>query len=614
MVILRAAGVATIVGVGAVLAMVGPLGFGPAPEPASSPAFDAWRTLVTADTVSPVTAGPADLSLAWTGADGRPVRLVVKAPADGDASRTVTVGPVAPGDDARPAFRAALDHARQIGARRIVAPKGRYLFRTMEPGDKGHLWIHDLKDVTIDGQGSTLVFGNPGDGLRISAATRVKLTHMSLDYAMPTWSTGKISVVNGDKSLALDNASAGAAAAPIAQVSGFDPQTRTWPSDGPRLFFGKKNPEPSLVGANRRASPQFRNSANGQEVAVKLHHYEGSAIDVYDGLAGPSSDLTFEDVHVLTATGTGFKIKMRGRGLAIVDSSVAPDPASGRMLSAEYDAIHVAATGGDVLIRGNRIRGQGDDAMNVRSPIYVVDPAAAGGSSVNLSDTAQTIAPGDAVAFFDGNGNYLFKAVVRDRSATAGENVDLALDRPLPDGPPPRYARDLALTSSRYAVVDNDVSGCECHGLLAQVPNGLVRNNRFTDLRFNAIRLLTSLEPWREGTGAFNVIVEQNTITRTGPDSSLPVPWGAINVYGLKGSALLGNSVNADIIIRDNTITNVAQACFMVTSSRGVTVTNNKCDKTQRLGDNSDLGDPVRETLRKAKYLARASYERVTQP
>jgi hypothetical protein len=613
MVILRATGVATVVAMGVVLAIARPLGSGLAAEPQGSPAFDEWRTMVTADAVSPAVVGPADLSLDWTGADGRPVRLVVNAPAPGDASRTVTVGPVAPGQDARPAFRAALDRARQTGARRIVAPKGRYLFQTMEPGDKGHLWIHDLKDVTFDGQGSTLVFANPGDGLRISAATRVKLTHLTLDYAMPTWSTGRISVANGDKSLTLDNPALGAAPS-IAQVSGFDPRTRTWPSNGPRLFFGQKNPTPSMVGPNRRASPQFRDSADGQQVVVKLHHYDGSAIDVYDGLAGPSSDLTFEDVHVLTATGMGFKIKMRGRGLAIVDSSIAPDPASGRILSTEYDAIHVAATGGDVLIRGNRIRGQGDDAMNLRSPIYPVASAAEGASSVSLSDTAQTVAPGDAVAFFDQNGNYLFRAVVSSRSGPEGQNVELGLDRPVPGGAPVRYARDLALTSSRYAVVDNDISGCECHGLLAQIPNGLVRNNRFTDLRFNAIRLLTSLEPWREGTGAFNVIVEQNTITRTGPDSALPVPWGAINVYGLKGSMLLDNPVNADIVIRDNTITDVAQSCFMVTSSRSVTVTNNKCDKTQRLSDNSALRDPVRETLRRAKYLAQVSYQRVTQP
>lgn len=612
MVILRAAGAVAIVGMGAVLAVARPPGSSAA-EPPGSPAFDAWRAMVTADVVSPATAGPSDLSLDWTGADGRRVRLVVDAPAAGDASQTVTVGPVAAGDDARPAFRAALDRARQTGARRIVAPRGRYLFRTTEPGDKGHLWIHDLKDVTLDGQGSTLVFANPGDGLRISAATRVKLTHLTLDYAMPTWSTGRISTVDGAKSLALDGAPPGPPPS-IAQVSGFDPGTRTWTSDGPRLFFGQKNPTPSLVGPNRRASPQFKAAAEGQRVAVKLHRYQGSAVNVYDGLAGGSSDLTFDDVHVLTATGTGFKVKMRGRGLAIVNSSVAPDPNGGRVFSAEYDAIHVAATAGDVLIRNNRIRAQGDDAMNLRSPIYAIDGAAEGASSVSLSDTAQTIAPGDALAFFDPDGEYLFQAIVRGRSAAVGQNVELDLDRPVPAGAKPRYARDMALTSSRYAVVDNDVSGCECHGLLAQVPNGLIRNNRFTDLRFNAIRLLTSLEPWREGTGAFNVVVEQNTITRTGPDTALPVPWGAINVYGLKGHELLSNPVNSDVIIRGNTISDVAQDCFMVTSSRSVTVTNNQCVRMRQLGENAELGDAVQGVLKKAKFMVRASYERVVQP
>lgn len=609
MVLFRAVGIAAVIAMGGVLAVAQQKG--PAGAQAVSPGFDAWRQLVTANAISPVAPAPGDLALDWMGANGRQVSLVVKAPAS--QGPVVTVASIGDGQDARPAFRAALDRARQIGAHRIVVPQGRYVFRTTEPGDKGHLWIHDLQDVTLDGQGSTLVFANPGTGLNISAVTRLKLTHLTLDYGIATWATGKISTTNGAPSLSLESGPPGGSSK-IYQVSGFDPTTRTWPSNGSRLFFGRKNPELALVGANRRTAPQFRNVAGDQNVAVKLHFYEGAAINVYDGLAGPSSDLIFDDVHVLSATGMGFKVKMRGRGLAIVNSSIAPDPNGSRLFSTEYDAIHVAATGGDVLIRNNRIRGQGDDALNLRSPIYALAQGAAGSSSVTLSDTAQTIAPGDTLAFFDGDGEYLFQAVVRSRSATVADNVTLGLDRPVPQGGGARYARDMALTSSRYAVVDNDISNCECHGVLAQVPNGLIRDNRFTNLRFNAIRLLTSLEPWREGAGAFNVVVEQNTISHTGPDTSLPVPWGAISVYGLKGSALLSNPVNGDIIIRDNTLSNIAQDCFMVASSRGVTVTGNRCDQRRRVGFNSDAGGSVHEALRKAKFIAKASYERVTQP
>jgi hypothetical protein len=103
----------------------------------------------------------------------------------------------------------------------------------------------------------------------------------------------------------------------------------------------------------------------------------------------------------------GIGVKMRGRGIAIVNSSIAASP--GRPYSTNYDGIHLVAAAGDVLIRGNSIAHTGDDLINVRSLIHRATPT--GTDTATLTNDARLIRAGDEVAFFNKGGEYLGRAL-----------------------------------------------------------------------------------------------------------------------------------------------------------------------------------------------------------
>jgi len=74
------------------------------------------------------------------------------------------------------------------------------------------------------------------------------------------------------------------------------------------------------------------------------------------------------------------------------------------------------------------------------------------------------------------------------------------------------------------------IGHCECHGVQAQGPNGIIRGNRFEKTRCNAIRLLTS-GTWNEGSGAQKVVVANNIVRGAGADTKRWFVWAAITVY-----------------------------------------------------------------------------------
>jgi hypothetical protein len=155
------------------------------------------------------------------------------------------------------------------------------------------------------------------------------------------------------------------------------------------------------------------------------------------------------------------------------------------------------------------------------------------------------------------------------------------LERAVPGADARSVARNIALISSRFFVAGNTIERCHCHGLLVQLPNGVVERNTFRRLAYNAIRLLTDIGAWNEGVGAFNVAVRNNVISGTGIDTSLPMPWAAISAYGgVRGGVVASEPVNQDIEISGNTVTDAQQGCITVASSRSVSVKGNTCNRT----------------------------------
>ncbi|MEG8037855.1 right-handed parallel beta-helix repeat-containing protein [Sphingomonas sp. LR60] len=314
---------------------------------------------------------------------------------------------------------------------------------------------------------------------------------------------------------------------------------------------------------------------------MKLSWYRGGAIRIGDpGDTPVSHDITLDHVTVRDSAGTGITVEFMDRGLAIVAATLGGTGGS----AIAYDGVHVTAAGGDLLIENSDFTGMGDDAINIATPILDarLDPDR---RSMTLSGVASRVSSGTRLALFDAGLRLLGTATVAARSPRdpAGR-IRAIFAAPVPAGTV-RYARNLDLLSARYAIVGNRITDCLCHGVLAQAPNGLVQDNLFTGLRFNAIRLLTSAA-WKEGTGVYNVVVADNRIADTGQDTRPDRVWAAITVFGELDSAvprapppLAAEPLNAGLLIRDNQIDGVGQGCIAISNATDVTLRHNRCTR-----------------------------------
>lgn len=532
-------------------------------------AFDEWRAIAQREAISPIKPGPGDLVEQRTGANGRPIRVVVLAPRPPAAAGTVFVKPPPQGADAAPMLAEALQKARRLGAHRLVLAPGVYRLasRTRVVDADAALVLRDLQDFTIEGAGATLLVASAGNGLVISNCQRLRLSGVTIDYDTPTSGAGVVVEKNGQKVIRLDPGAA--AGDKLHQVI-----VRSEEVDR-RYFFGRKGVDLQKTGDELSAGSALDKLPAGAPVLLKFHHYQGAAIQVRDANhLHASSDLIFDRVVIHASTGAGVDIERMGRGLALVKLQIRARP-NGPPLSVEFDGVHITSFGGDLILRDSLIRDQGDDAINLSTVVHRVESATPGSDELVLSHRTDVIAVGDTLAFFDLSGGYLSQASVR-AFLPSPQHRRVKLDRPAPPLAL-AYARNLDLLGRRYVIAGNRIGPCQCHGILAQTPNGVIENNVMKGLRFNAVRLLTSLKPWKEGAGAFNIAVLNNEIRDTGGDRNKRVPHAAISVYMQNETYLTAAPVGGDVAIRGNLLDNVAQGCIHADGVRNLSVRDNRC-------------------------------------
>jgi hypothetical protein len=564
-----------------------------------------WSDLATEARISPARGTSA--SLAWTGADGKPVRVAVDAPDLAGHPAVVTLRPTS-GDNG-PALVAALERLRSSGGGTLRMMPGNY--PVAGSAGKPALPMRGLSDILVDGPGARIVFARWGDGILIDHGARIALRGLSLGYQKQ--SVLRATVRSG--TLVPAQGQYVPSAATAHQVTTI--QTPAASGDERRLLLGREGtPMTRRPGGSYSLGVALSPLPDGGDVYVKLTYYDGAPVRIGDAGDVPSShDITLDGITVRDSAGGGVVVDMMARGLAVLNSQIGQRRPDG-VATIAYDALHITAMTGDVLIQRNRFTGSADDAMNLSSPIYDLAPDAAGGATVGPKN--QGVGAQARVALFDERLQLLGVTTLASRAGRDASGRIKVTFAPGTNTGAARYLRNMALLTGGYAVVGNDVAECHCHGLLAQGPNGLVRDNRFTGLAANAVRLVTSAW-WKEGAGAQNLVVERNIIRDTGVDGRRGIVWAAITAYaelgddgGVSQPAIAALPINDNIVIRDNDIAQVAQGCVSVASAVDVVVQANTCRMFNRnlnrsvlLVERTSVADGVRRLPAKTAYLAR---------
>src|SRR5215469_3815413 len=74
---------------------------------------------------------------------------------------SINMLPNQPNQDAGPLLVQATSYAQQNGIQRIIADPGAYYFLTLMQQSGGHVQLGPLSNLTIDFQGSDLIFAHP---------------------------------------------------------------------------------------------------------------------------------------------------------------------------------------------------------------------------------------------------------------------------------------------------------------------------------------------------------------------------------------------------------------------------------------------------------------------
>ena len=538
-----------------------------------------WAAMASAAVTTTATYQTGDTSLSWSAPNGQSVQLVVKAPHPA-GSQTWTMPAVAAGADATPAFASAFASAKASGAAVISIPNATYTFKTLDKSKLGHLVLSGLRDVTVEFNGSTLVFMNNAVGIYVTQSQRVDVKSVHISYGFNTVSLGTMVNRGGGNELVITQSKYPITGADgIGHIAEYDPAAKNFVHDGVRIY---QPSSPTLLGDGGYASPSFTSKMVGRTFAVFHHYYGGNAVELEDSwLSGTAQDkdITLDNVNVQSGPGMGIVPYGVKRGLVIVNSSI--EPQSGSLFSTEYDGIHLQQVGGDVYIVANTISGQGDDAINADSPVSPVVSLDGSGTNLTLGVYSRFIQPGDTIAFFNAADKYLASAVVSSMTTVGYPNSTMVLASAVTGVAAGNVARDVNLTNNRMYIGHNVISGCQCHALLLQTPNAEVKDNVISQTADGGIEVLSNIGSFQEGTGAINDVIEGNMLSDTGYDPSLSMPWGAISLYGATGAGLEANAINYWVSVLDNVVQDADhEGCITVASTSYASVVGNSCTDT----------------------------------
>ncbi len=127
-----------------------------------------------------------------------------------------------------------------------------------------------------------------------------------------------------------------------------------------------------------------------------------------------------------------------------------------------------------------------------------------------------------------------------------------------------------------------------------QTPNALVSRNTISNTADGGIEALSNIGNFLEGTGAINDIIDGNTLSSTGDDPSLPMPWGAISLYGATGGGVETTPIDFDVEVTNNSISDpTGTGCITVASASTVAVTGNACNGIDASDDANGQGIAV---------------------
>lgn len=271
------------------------------------------------------------------------------------------------------AFKRALLTASNLGVSLDIDP-GTYTFAPMTSGKQAHLQLRDIHDLTVDGNGSKIVFSDPlKGGFRFRRGTNITIRNLEFDFNPVPFTQGEITAVStseGTITVALDD--------------GYPALDHEMFQAAAIVFGLPHDPDGSFVQVSERAtgSPDkyFRDIENpsGRTYRLHLNTEKSGFVGISPGhrltIVARNNDPvlnfykvtnpTTENVTARTANGGGFS-HQACKTPTVRSSTISPPPESDRQLATVADGIRITNCSNGSVIENCVHEKLGDDSVAV---------------------------------------------------------------------------------------------------------------------------------------------------------------------------------------------------------------------------------------------------------
>lgn len=492
------------------------------------------------------------------------------------------------------ALRAALEACRQRGASILVLPKRTYRFddpAILADPQRAHIDLIDQKDLTIDGQGSELLFHHIRSAIVLRNCQRICLRNFIIDWDINLASPGKVfQLPDGRKAVRIPDDY------PIGEknlakaVAWYDTQNFQWQMRSQEACHlnDVQLIEPQVIyhrAFDEENKPPLSWGELKPNMDVVVRHYDYQATGVHFGGRG-NEDIAFEDITMYQCPGHAFAGYGCERGFRVSRVKIIRKPNSKLLVSATADGVHFGAMLGDIIVEDCEFSHMGDDSVNIHGTWLEVVRVL---ESRKVEVTSRwfnwqiRLDEGDRLGFYRGsNGADRGEAtIVRSEIDMDRKIATLWLDRPLPpDLAVGDLGANITRSSARFLIRNNHFHDHRARGMLLQARQGLVENNRIRNVMGSAFHMTSDLGYWKEGYGCHQVIIRGNVM-----EGCNYAMWergaqgrhmACLSLVVATPTGISDWPVHRDILIENNIIRDTPGLAMLISSARNVTVRNNQ--------------------------------------
>ena len=438
---------------------------------------------------------------------------------------------------------------RKFRSLKIVFRKGRYDFypdETLQKNKETTVLFHisDMKNVTIDGNGSEFIFHGQMKPFRIDSSSEVSLKNFSVDWEVPYNAQCTVKdVTDSYLDLCIDSerypfeiadgklyfkGEYGLQQIEKAYANLFDPDTHNlvYRMNDVTLGQGLFDARAECLGDDT-VRLHFSPSCRPEKGTVLLFHlarYLANGIEVFD-----SEDIRIDNVDFYHTLSCGI-YAVRTKNVVMKDFNIIANEEKGRVFSTSADATHFIGCTGRIVLDGCTVTGAGDDFINVHG-MYAPVTGMAGPKSVRVSPTGRDsgFLPGEKVWIVD----TASMQRVMVRKVHASHRLDCTRDYVV------EFNDDTGdisghILENASACPEVLIKNCvmlkknRARSVLVTTPKKVVIKDNYFNSAGAAVLIEGDIRLWYESGGVRNVLIKNNIFDNcyTSGDNITCYPWG----------------------------------------------------------------------------------------